>query len=218
MKKIGTFSLLIAVLTIGNGCTKIEPAPEIAQALPIIPMETASKAMDEPVPIQVGAMPCLQFKDKDGFGKWLEAYRAGEPPEAMELARSIHLPEPASEAQTELWSQALMTDNPKISICTIHQGLQLSTWAIQEKEVSKIYVYWKENWSHLEIPIRQKISNKPFCLPEQVTNNEFIWSCTYDFKDPEWTQVHVNRKSGEMKAIACKKTENGQLLQGCLNR
>ncbi len=197
-----TIVFLIGLIFFGAGCIEQapEPATVIGQAEPIVPAEIAAQATDEPVPKTAMAMPCLRFKNRDGFLSWAENYQQGLEPMAKDMAVNIGLTENADLDLTGYLTSSVPENSEFIDLCVIHKQLELVTWGAESAQATDIYAYYKNQLTNIKLVF--PTANQPVhCLPSMITDSEMIWKC--DPINESWRQVHVNRKSGEMKAIEC---------------
>lgn len=202
MKKILPLLLLTASLA-GAGCQKDQRPVDasMGQKPGIVPVEVASQAKDEIVNKGPLSVPCLQFKNHEGFLKWQAAYQQGKEQLALDMAKKIDLPAIADES---LWSKVKDTfpQGASLSFCLMHKGLDNYTWAVQKDGNSKIFVYHKGDVSDLDIPVDPGGENIFFCLPRDINTSELTWTCKLD-QSKNSKKVYVNRKTGEMKAFRC---------------
>lgn len=236
MNKIHFLGLfLLFVIFVNTGCEQgpqRENAPTISRTPILVSVEEASKAEDEIYENKVGTMPCLQFKYSEGFLKWLEAYRTADSESALKMARSISLPD-KPEAQLVQALKMSQTDGAlQTSLCNVHRGLGIFTWAVEFENETGVYTYRKPDYQKLSVIINantdaeQTYSSStdltqlalPVCLPKTITPSELIWFCGTPYDD--WKEVHVNRKLGDMKQVSCEITKDGETVKpglGCLD-
>lgn len=201
-----SFSLLAA------GCTEQapEPATVISQTEPIVPMETATQVPDEPIAKTAMAMPCLRFKNRDGFLSWTTNYAQGQEPMAKDMAVNIGLSENADPSLTEYLISSVPENSEFAGLCVIHKQLKVATWGVISTEVTNIYTYYNGHLTNIQL--KPQATGEPAgCLPSTITDSEMIWMC--EAVNNVWKQIHINRKSGEMKAIECHQNNPGK---GCL--
>lgn len=212
------FLLLTAL---GSGCSinsSLPSAPILGQTPAIVSAETAAASPLESMGQATVAMPCLQFTNREGFLRWLEAYISGNETTAKGMAQNIDLPSVPDLALTDALKESQPSDATKTGVCTVHKLLGLRTWAVQKDRSVSVSSYYKGNIKTLDIAIDSK-GSQAYCLPKTVTDQELIWVCRPDMKASNWSQVHVNRRSGEMKAIRCETLKDGATVQpgtGCL--
>ncbi len=213
MKNAAKISLFLMVLIIlGAGCTDqvLGPAAVISQTQPIVPAETAAQAPDEPIAKTAMAMPCLRFKNRDGFLNWTNNYQQGREPMAKDMAMNIGLAENADQGLTEYLTSSVPENSEFVGLCVIHKQLKLATWGVKSAQATDIYTYYNGHVTNIQLDSPTK-DQPAECLPSTITDSEMIWKCNP--VNDIWRQIHVNRKSGEMKAIECSQKNPGQ---GCL--
>ena len=208
---------LICIALVAAGCEAKKPqANVINETSAIVPIKEAAAAQDEPVKMGAAAMPCLQFTDNQKFLNWLDAYMLGDNKQAVDLAKSIDLPEQANPAFIQSLKMSHRDNVIQTQICTIHKELGLITWNTDLANESDIYVYYNGEEQHINVekPEDQKGS---YCLPNKITDNEMVYKCTKD--QSSWKQIHINRKTGEIRTVLCETQKDGQSAQvweGCL--
>lgn len=203
---------LMSLILFGAGCLDQSPKPAtvISQTEPIVPVEIAAQAPDEPVAKTAMAMPCLRFKNRDGFMSWAENYQQGLEPMAKDMAVNIGLSENANPDLTEYLTSSVPENTEFIGLCVIHKQLKLATWGVESSQATDIYTYYNGHLTNIKL--ESPANDQPIrCLPSTITDSEMIWKC--NSINDIWKQIHVNRKSGEMKAIECGQKNPGQ---GCL--
>ncbi|MBU2567046.1 hypothetical protein KKG46_05840 [Patescibacteria group bacterium] len=205
------------LILLGVGCEQAKtPANIINETSAIVPLSEAAAAPDEPLKKGIAAMPCLQFTDNQGFLRWLDAYRLGENLDAISMAKSINLPEQPSTAFIEALKMSHPNDVIQTQICVIHKDLGLITWNSDFANTTNVYTYYDGGDAKISLD-RPSGQDGAYCLPNKITDNEMIYKCG---KGPgAWKQVHVNRKTGEMRAVLCETEKDGQAVdtwEGCL--
>lgn len=204
--------LLTGLSLVGAGCLEQtpEPATVIGQSEALVLMEIATEAPDEPVTKTAMAMPCLRFKNRAGFLSWANNYAQGQEPMAKDMALNIGLAENADLNLTEYLTSSVPENSEFVGLCVIHKQLKLATWGAESAEATSIYTYY--NGSLTSLKLKSPNGDQPaHCLPSTITDSEMIWKC--ETVNDTWQQIHINRKSGEMKAIECHQNNPGQ---GCL--
>lgn len=213
MKKAAkSLIFLMSLILFGAGCLDQSPKSTtiISQAEPIVPAEIAAQAPDEPVAKTAMAMPCLRFKNRDGFLSWADNYQQGREPMAKDMAVNIGLTENADPALTEYLTSSVTENSEFVGLCVIHKQLKLATWGVASAQATDIYTYYNGHLTNIKLD--SPAADQPaHCLPSTITDSEMIWKC--DPINDIWRQIHINRKSGEMKAIECDQKNPGQ---GCL--
>ena len=237
MKIIAYLLFLGFVLTsFGMGCTEQKISIEhetpkkaavISLSETLVSVDEASSAKNEPVPNAQNAMPCLQFKHRQGLLKWLADYEVQQSEDAIKMAERIHLPNVPDSDFITVFKASQTQESLQTSLCNIHQELQIFTWAVEFAEKTIIYTYKKPSFKSLDVDIsaRTKEAIKentnmleaglPACLPKAITESELIWFCGTPYE--AWKEVHVNRKMGNMTQLLCEPNEVGKPGAGCLD-
>jgi len=218
--KLKLFIFPLSLLVFGAGCTQPEQNTTVVimQTPTIVPIEEAAKAPADPITQGPIAMPCLQFPKKDGFFRWMDAYRNASDAQAVLMAENVFLPEKADLSMLEALKMTHTTDSETTTICTLQRALNVTSWAVQNPDYVSIYAYYKGASQHLSVPVTSSFTESFYCLPRKMNLQELIWICG-DAPSAHWIQVHVNRRSGEMKEIACDTEKDGKTVEpglGCL--
>ncbi|MDF1496755.1 MAG: hypothetical protein P1P90_01705 [Patescibacteria group bacterium] len=236
MKKIHFLTVfLLFVAFVKAGCQQEPPrenAPIISQTPALVSLEEANQAEDEIYENKLGAMPCLQFKYSEGFLKWLEAYRTADSEAALKMARGISLPDNPEPQMVEALKMSQTEGALQTSLCNVHKGLGIFTWAVEFADETNIYTYRKPDYKKLNVAIKANTDASqiyssstdltqlalPSCLPKTITPSELIWFCGTPYEN--WKEVHVNRKLGNMKQISCEIKKGDETVKpglGCLD-
>lgn len=231
MKKLKIF-ITVFLVGFGAGCAQEEQpsnAPAISGTPAVVPTEEARLAPDEPMPKTKMAMPCLQFKHKEGFLNWLEAYSAGDAEPAIKMAQNISLPDKPEPQLIEALKTSQAYGALQTSLCNIHKQLGIFTWAVEFADATQIYTYRNPNHEQITVAMAarteagQEITSStnltklgmPLCLPKTITSSELIWFCGTPYDT--WKEVHVNRKMGNMVQLQCEPNAEGKPALGCLD-
>jgi len=231
IKKLIILTTIILVV-IGAGCATEElprNAPAISGTPAVVPASEASSAPDELMPKTKMAMPCLQFKHKEGFLNWLEAYSAGGAEQAIKMAQNINLPDKPEAQLIEALKTSQAPGALQTSLCNIHKQLGIFTWAVEFADATQIYTYRNPNHEQITVAMAarteagQEITSStdltklgmPLCLPKTITSSELIWFCGTPYE--AWKEVHVNRKMGNMVQLQCEPNAEGKPALGCLD-
>ncbi len=227
--------LLLLMATLSAGCQQTplrENAPTVSQTPLLVPVEEAAEAPDEPVPQTKMAMPCLQFKNRDGLLKWLDAYQGGEEEKALNMAKNIHLPDKPELQFINAVRMSQVDGALQTSLCNIQKSLGVYTWAVEFADTTTVYAYRNPDYKQIAVamPAITKTEqaytsttdltqlNFPLCLPKTITPSELIWFCGTPYEN--WKEVHVNRKMGNMKQISCEIKKGDEIVKpglGCLD-
>ena len=218
MKKNQYITILLLIL-VGAGCIEkeLEPAPTVGHADPIVSYEEAIAFPDEPIEVKVMAMPCLAFSYNEGFLKWVDAYIQGDSDPAKMMADRLGLPEKADLKLMQILKISHPDGSTKTNICLIHKQAGIISWAVEFNDSTSIYSY--RNGVYSTISVKSHLLEKDqFCLPRIITDTKLQWICK-DQNEPNWQQVHVQRKTGQIDVIDCIREKNGEQVEpglGCI--
>jgi hypothetical protein len=236
-KQISLLLIFMCIVLVGAGCEATNNTPETPKNAPVlssstalVPAETAISAPAEELSDGKAALPCYQFKFREGFQKWIESYEKGDS-DTTERAGALGFPEDPEGDFIKALKDSNSEGSLQTSVCAIHKALGIYSWAVEFPTETKVYTYRKPN--HEVVTVRMTALNDigeayttttnlgqmglPTCLPKTITLSELIWFCGSPYEN--WKQVHVSRRLGNMVQILCEIERDGEKVPvsaGCL--
>lgn len=211
--RILTISLLLLPL-IGTGCL-IRQRGNTPEAKPVETSIKMNGGNDH-------ASLCLNFQDRDGFMRWLDAYEA-EDTNALLLARNVKLPDVADAKLISNIRDSLTNEHLILRfLCVLDDAANIVTWMVDDmnpsntscKAVQYMSIYGVGTIADLNADGRTDQCEE-LCKPKIQTPEMLVWQC--DLREgPEttWTELHQERLNGRTLPFGCKEDAKG-VTEGC---
>lgn len=205
------FPLLAALTLLGAGCLSQAPSGPGSALVPPTEEKSAVK------------IPCLAFEHREGFAAWLDAYEANQA-DAVHLAAQAQLPEKADQKLIADMRASLNNGATPSFLCALDEEGKDITWVMEPPETSGkdcrdlFYVSVNGLGTVNDLTSNGRGTDcHQLCKPKRIEPDLLVWQCDIREADDKktWSQMHMNRKTGEAEIVQCQKDKLG-MPNGCI--